>query len=228
MNHKISIKSADDKNLPIYVSEPKGIRKGAIVINQEIFGVNNHIKSVANKFAEEGFIVWSPEIYHRLGEEIQLGYDENSVTEGKKLKDKSGWELPVMDILSCVANLKIENSNVSLLGFCYGGSLAWKSACQGYGISSSVCFYGSQITDFLKLNNKCPVQIHLGEKDISINLKQQQNILNYSKKSKQLVEIHKYKEADHGFFCEERKSFHKNSAEIAFSRSVDFISKFQQ
>ena len=151
----------------------------------------------------------------------------NSI-KGKKLKDKSGWELPVMDILSCVANLKIENSNVSLLGFCYGGSLAWKSACQGYGISSSVCFYGSQITDFLKLNNKCPVQIHLGEKDISINLKQQQNILNYSKKSKQLVEIHKYKEADHGFFCEERKSFHKNSAEIAFSRSVDFISKFQQ
>ena len=89
MNHKISIKSADDKNLPIYVSEPKGIRKGAIVIIQEIFGVNNHIKSVANKFAEEGFIVWSPEIYHRLGEEIQLGYDENSVKEGKNLKEKS-------------------------------------------------------------------------------------------------------------------------------------------
>ena len=116
----IDIESADKKGKfkAYFTSNPYLSdlqRPPGIVIIQEIFGVNNHIKSVANKFTEEGFIVWSPEIYHRLGEEIQLGYDENSVTEGKKLKDKSGWELPVMDILSCVANLKIENSNVSLI-----------------------------------------------------------------------------------------------------------------
>ena len=95
---------------------------------------------------------------------IKLDYDKTSYTEGIRLKKECGWDLPVMDVLACVGNLNISHS-VSLVGFCYGGSLAWKSACLGYGLSCAVSFYGSQIPDFLDLDSKCPILIHLGEKD---------------------------------------------------------------
>ena len=225
MENKIIIKSADDTDLPVYVYEPKGIRIGAIVLIQEIFGVTNHLKSVAEKFSNEGFIVWVPEIYHRLDGNIQLEYDITSVTEGKRLKKECGWDLPVMDILACVGNLKISHS-VSLVGFCYGGSLAWKSACLGYGLNCAVSFYGSQIPDFLHLDSKCPILVHLGEKDETINEEAQKKITDYSLESKNLVEVHKYKDADHGFFCDARESYHKISADLAFSRSINFLKKF--
>ncbi|PPR28106.1 MAG: Carboxymethylenebutenolidase [Alphaproteobacteria bacterium MarineAlpha9_Bin2] len=226
MENRITIKSADDTDLPVYVYEPNGIRSGSLVLIQEIFGVNDHIKSVAKKFSDEGYIVWVPELYHRLGDNIQLGYKGNTVEEAKKLKAQCGWELPVMDIMSCVGSLKISHS-VSLIGFCYGGSLAWKSACVGYGLNCSISFYGSQITDFLNLNTRCPTLVHLGEKDMSINEESQKEIIDYSKSSTQPVKVYKYKNADHGFFCNERESYHKKSAELAFNRSINFLKKFQ-
>jgi len=226
MSDLINIKSADDKDIPVHIFEPNRARIGSIVLIQEIFGVNDHIKSVAKKISEEGFVVWTPEIYHRIEKNLVLGYDDKSVKKGKQLKQQSGWELPVMDVLSCVGNLKIENSSVSILGFCYGGSIAWRSACLGYGISSAICFYGSQIPDFLNLENKCPIQIHLGEKDQSINSSEQQKIFDYSKNSKNPIEIHKYKNADHGFFCNERETYNKESSNIAYSKTIEFLKKF--
>lgn len=226
MENRITIKSADDTDLPVYIFEPNGIKVGSIVLIQEIFGVNDHIKSVAKKFANEGYIVWVPELYHRLGNNIHFGYEGNTVEEAIKLKAQCGWELPTMDILTCVGNLKISD-NVSLLGFCYGGSLVWRSACLGYGISCSISFYGSQIVDFLDLNIKCPTQIHLGEKDKTIDAQARKKIRDYTDNNKQISEVYTYKNADHGFFCDARESYHKTSADLAFSRSIEFLKKFR-
>jgi Dienelactone hydrolase and related enzymes len=131
MNNKIKIKSADDQDIPVYIYEPSIERVGAIVLIQEIFGVNDHIKNVAEKFSKEGFVTWVPDLFYRVDNDVNLGYSANDIKKGKELKDKSGWELPTMDILSCIANLKV-NYNVATIGFCYGGTLSWKAACLAY------------------------------------------------------------------------------------------------
>lgn len=224
MSNKIFIKSADDKDLPVYIYEPSVSRIGAIVLIQEIFGVNDHINNVAENFAKEGFITWVPDLFHRIEDDVNLSYDSESVKKGKNLKEELGWELPTMDIISCIANLKVDY-NVATVGFCYGGTLSWNVACKAYGLDASVCFYGSQITNFLTKEPRCPAQIHLGQKDASIDLEDQNKIINFSKQSHIDVEVFKYENANHGFFCDQRDSYHKESADLSYIRTLEFLKK---
>ena len=199
MNNKIKIKSADDKDIPVYIYEPSIERIGAIVLIQEIFGVNDHIKNVAERFSKEGFVTWVPDIFYRIEDDISLGYSATDIEKGKNLKDKSGWDLPTMDILSCIANLKV-SYNVATIGFCYGGSLSWKAACSAYGLDASVCFYGSQISNFLDKNPRCPTMVHLAEEDPTINKEDQNKIIEFSKNKEPNIKVHTYESSDHGFF----------------------------
>ena len=224
MNNKILIKSADDKDLPVYIYEPSIARIGAIVLIQEIFGANDHIKSIAEKFAKEGFITWVPDLFYRIEDNVNLNYSSKDIEKGKELKEKLGWELPTMDIISCIANLKV-NYNVATVGFCYGGTLSWNVACSAYGLDASVCFYGSQITNFLEKQPRCPTLVHLGELDDSINKEDQNKIITFSKQATADIEVHKYKNADHGFFCDKRNSYHEESAGLAYKRTLDFLKK---
>ena len=222
MNNKITIKSADDKELPVFLFEPSIAKKGAIVLIQEIFGVNEHIRSVGKKFSNQGYLVWIPEIYHRLEKDIELSYSSDDIIVGKEYKEKLGWELPVMDIVSCIANLKVDH-NVATVGFCYGGSLSWKSACLAYGLDAAICFYGSQIPDFLDKEPRCPTLIHLGEKDMSIDKDTQKQIINHADKCAVDIDVHLYNNADHGFFCEQREAFDKSATELSFKRTLEFL-----
>ena len=225
MDDKIIIKTADDKELPVYLYEPSIAKKGAIVLIQEIFGVNNHIKSIGEKFAKNGYLVWIPEIYHRVGKNINLNYSNKDISLGKKYKEQAGWDLTTMDIISCIANLKVDH-NVATIGFCYGGSLSWKSACLAYGLDAAICFYGSQIPDFLNKEPKCPTLIHLGEKDLSIDKNAQKKIIEFSKKCEFDIDIHLYNNADHGFFCDQRDSYNKEATELSYNRTLEFLEKY--
>jgi carboxymethylenebutenolidase len=222
MNNKIKIKSADDKDIPVYIYEPSIERIGAIVLIQEIFGVNDHIKNIAEKFSKEGFITWVPDLFYRIENDVSLDYSAASVEKGKELKEKSGWDLPTMDILSCIANLKV-SYNVATIGYCYGGSLSWKAACTAYGLDASVCFYGSQISNFLDKSPRCPTLVHLGEKDRTINKEDQNKIKNFSKNKEPSITIHTYKNADHGFFCDQRDSYDEASRNLAYKRTIEFL-----
>ena len=222
MSNKIKIKSADDKDIPVYIYEPSIERIGAIVLIQEIFGVNDHIKDVAKKFSNEGFVTWVPDIYFRIEDDVNLGYSTDEIKKGKSLKEKSGWDLPTMDILSCIANLKV-SYNVATIGFCYGGSLSWRAAYTAYGLDASVCFYGSQIASFLDKNPRCSTLVHLAEEDPTINKEDQKKIIEFSKNKEPAITIHNYKNADHGFFCDQRKNFNKESRDLAFKRTIEFL-----
>ena len=224
MNNKIFIKSADDKDLPVYIYEPSTARIGAVVLIQEIFGVNDHINNVAENFAKEGFVTWVPDLFYRIEDNVKLSYGSEDIKKGKELKDELGWELPTMDIISCIANLKVEH-NVATVGFCYGGTLSWNVACSAYGLDASVCFYGSQITNFLTKEPKCPTQVHLGQKDPSINTEAQNKIIDFSKQSQTNIEVFNYENADHGFFCDQRDSYHKESADLSYIRTLEFLKK---
>ena len=222
MSNKIRIKSADDKDIPVYIYEPSIERIGAVVLIQEIFGVNDHIKDVAERFSKEGFVTWVPDIYYRVDDNVNLGYSNADIEKGKNLKDKSGWELPTMDILSCIANLKV-SYNVATIGFCYGGSLSWRAACLAYGLDASVCFYGSQISSFLDKSPRCPTLVHLAEEDPTINKEEQNKIIRFSKDKEPAITIHNYKNVDHGFFCDKRESFDKESRDLAYKKTIEFL-----
>ena len=92
MNNKIFIKSADDKDLPVYIYEPSAARIGAVVLIQEIFGVNDHINNVAENFAKEGFVTWVPDLFYRIEDNVNLSYGSEDIKKGKNLKDELGWE----------------------------------------------------------------------------------------------------------------------------------------
>ena len=224
MNNKIKIKSADDKDIPVYIYEPSIERIGAIVLIQEIFGVNDHIKNVAERFSKEGFVTWVPDIFYRIEDGISLGYSATDIEKGKNLKDKSGWELPTMDILSCIANLKV-SYNVATIGFCYGGSLSWKAACSAYGLDASVCFYGSQISNFLDKNPRCPTMVHLAEEDPTINKEDQNKIIEFSQNKEPNIKVHTYENTDHGFFCDARDSYNEKARDLSYKRTIEFLKK---
>ena len=217
-------KSADNKDIPFIQFNPQNEVKGAIVLIYEIFGITEHIESVATNFAEIGYKVIVPDIFARIKKNVNLPYDNTGIAEGKKLKEELGWELPVMDIVACASNLKI-NHNVGIIGYCYGGSLTWRSVQKGFLFSCAVSYYGSNIVNFLDIPTKCPTQIHLGSMDKSIPQKDIDKITKFNSTTNSENEIFLYDSADHGFNCDHRSSYNSNAATKALDRSVSFFEK---
>ena len=217
------IKSADDYPLQYLQFEPdNNTSKKSIILVYEIFGLTDHIKNVAKEYAENGFLVAIPDIFSRLENNIDLPYNKKGFSKGLHLKEKLGWELPVMDIVALAANLKLEN-NVSVLGYCYGGSLAWLAMQKSFIFEKGICYYGSSIPEFLELNVNCPCMLHFGSKDKGIPLKSVEKVKKFVNKNKNKIEICVYKNADHGFNCSERKSYNKIAAEQAFEKTIKFL-----
>ena len=125
----------------------------SIILVYEIFGLTDHIKNVAKEYAENGFLVAIPDIFSRLENNINLPYNKDGFSKGLHLKEKLGWELPVMDIVALAATLRLE-SNVSVLGYCYGGSLAWLAMQKSFIFEKGICYYGSSIPEFLEFKCK--------------------------------------------------------------------------
>ena len=217
------IKSADDYPLPYLQFEPENNTSyKSIILVYEIFGLTDHIKNVAKEYAENGFLVVIPDIFSRLEHNIDLPYNKNGFSRGLHLKKKLGWQLPVMDIVALAANLRLEN-NVSVLGYCYGGSLAWLAMQKSFIFEKGICYYGSSIPEFLELNVNCPCMLHFGSKDKGIPLKSVEKVKKFVNKNKNKIEICVYKNADHGFNCSERKSYNKIAAEQAFEKTIKFL-----
>ncbi len=219
MGSMIKVRAADDAELPVYLAEPTGIRRGALVVIQEIFGVNNYVRSVADEFAEAGYVCYAPDLYHRIEPGIELGYEADDVTRGRELKDQTGWDLPVMDVQTCVSTLLIDH-RVGVVGFCYGGSLAWLSACKGYGMEAVVCYYGGQIAAFLDAPARVPVQMHFGDSDTTIPPDDVERIRAFASDA----DVHVY-DGGHGFACSLRSSYRQDAAKAAHDRTLAFFAK---
>ncbi len=217
------IKSADDYPLPYLQFEPNNnTSKKSIILVYEIFGLTDHIKNVAKEYAENGFLVAVPDIFSRLENNIDLPYNKNGFSKGLHLKEKLGWELPVMDIVALAANLRLE-SNVSVLGYCYGGSLAWLAMQKSFIFEKGICYYGSSIPEFLELNVNCPGMLHFGSKDKGIPVEAIEKVKKFIDKSKNKIKLYVYENADHGFNCNQRKSYNKKAAELAFKKTIKFL-----
>ncbi len=218
MNGIIEITAKDNHQFSAYISQPSGKPKAGIVIIQEIFGVNAHIKEVTDLYASKGYLCVAPSLFDRIEKNVTLNYDEIGVSKGRNLK-----ELCDKNALKDIeASISVVSSagKVGVIGYCWGGSLSWKIGCEASNLSASVCYYGGDIPKLKDLKPNCNVLTHFGELDKGIPI----NEVKKFEKTKPEVLTYTYP-ADHGFNCDHRSQYNKVCADIALDRTLKFLKK---
>jgi carboxymethylenebutenolidase len=216
----IKLKASDNFELSGYRSDPAGPRKGTVVVIQEIFGVNHHIRSVCDRLAGEGYVAIAPAIFDRVEPNFTSGYSPDEIAVARKFVANPDWPAMLLDTQAAIDAVK-DAGPVGIIGFCLGGSIAYAAATKLSGLKAAVGYYGGAIVRFADDKPKVPTQLHFGEKDAGIPLTDVETI-----KAKQPdVEIFIYPGAQHGFHCDERASYDKASADVAWPRSMAFFAK---
>ena len=224
MGQFTELKAADGQAIPAYVAQPKGQPRGGIVVIQEIFGVNSHIRSVADGYAADGYLAVAPAIFHRVRPNVELGYTPDDMTEGMTLKAATE-SLPspgaMQDIQAAIKHAA-QAGKVGIVGYCYGGLLTWRAACTLQGLSAAVPYYGGGMTtpDEIARKPKVPVLCHFGDQDKHISVESVEAF----KKAHPEVEVHLY-HADHGFICDQRGSYNAPAAKQARERTLAFFAQ---
>ena len=220
MGHDIKLTAADDFQLGGYRADPATAPRAAVVVIQEIFGVNHHIRAVCDRLAGEGYVAIAPAIFDRLERNFQSGYSPDEVTVARKFVANPDWTAMLRDIQAAIDAVK-DVGPVGIIGFCLGGSIAYAAATKLSGLSAAIGYYGGAIVRFTDDKPKAPTQLHFGEKDAGIPLSDVETI----RAKRPDVEIYIYPGAQHGFHCDERASYDKASADIAWPRSMNFLAK---
>jgi carboxymethylenebutenolidase len=216
----LKLKASDGFEQGAYRADPAGTPKGAIVVIQEIFGVNHHIRSVCDRLAAEGYVAIAPSIFDRMQPGFTSGYTPDEVANARKFIANPDWDAMLRDTQAAIDAVK-DVGPVGIIGFCLGGSIAYIAATKLSGLSAAVGYYGGAVVRFADDKPKVPTQLHFGEKDAGIPLSDVETIRN----KRPEVEIHVYPGAQHGFNCEERASYDKASADLARQRSREFFAK---
>jgi len=218
MGKTIDIETVDDNELTGYLAEPQGQPIGGLVVIQEIFGVNSHIRAVADNFAKDGYIVLAPAMFNRVAPGIELGYTPEDVEKGREIRAKINHDDAVRDMAAAVTAL--EGQPIGVVGYCWGGSLAWNAATRLDGVSAAVGFYGGMIPDMVDEQPRHPVMLHFGETDQSIPIEGVEKI----RAAHPDIPIHMYP-AGHGFSCDHRGSYDAESAKLARERTLEFFAE---
>ena len=220
MGKDIKLTASDDFQLGGYRADPTTVPKAAIVVIQEIFGVNHHIRAVCDRLAGEGYVAIAPSIFDRIEPNFTSGYSPDEIAVARKFVANPDWTVMLRDTQAAIDAVK-ELGPIGIIGFCLGGSVAYAAATKLSGLSAAVGYYGGAIVRFADDKPKVPTQLHFGEKDAGIPLSDVEII----RAKRPEVEIHLYPGAQHGFHCDERASYDKASAEIAWPRSLGFFAK---
>jgi carboxymethylenebutenolidase len=216
----IKLTASDNFQLGGYRSDPAGTAKGAVVVIQEIFGVNHHIRAVCDRVAAEGYVAVAPSIFDRIQPNFTSGYSPDEVAQARKFIANPDWPAMLRDTQAAIDSVK-NSGPVGIMGFCLGGSIAYAAATKLSGLSAAIGYYGGAIIRFVDDKPKIPTQLHFGEKDAGIPLSDVETI----KAKRPEVEVHIYPGAQHGFHCDERASYDKASADIAWPRSMALLAK---
>ena len=220
MGKHFSLTAADKHQLGAYRADPKGTPKGGIVVVQEIFGVNQHIRAVCDRFANEGYVAVAPALFDRAQRNFECGYTPPEIENARKFIAKPDWDAMLRDTDAAIKELKAVGP-IAVVGFCMGGTIAFLSAARLSGLRAAVAYYGGRIVAFADEKPKCPTQMHFGETDHSISMAD----VDIIKQKRSDCEIYVYKDAGHGFHCDERGSFHQPSRDLAWQRTTAFLKK---
>ena len=219
MGTMITLKASDGFTLGAYEAKPKGKPRAGLVVIQEIFGVNDHIKRVADGFADDGYHVLSPAIFDRGERGVDIGYDKADIDKGIALRAKIPLEATLLDIAASIAALK-DAGKVAIVGYCYGGSLAWLGATRLPGLSAAIGYYGGLIADHVGEKPRCPIMLHFGELDDGIPMADVDKIRTASDPAK--VQIFTYP-AGHAFNRDGTPVYNAHCATLARMRTVKFL-----
>jgi carboxymethylenebutenolidase len=218
----LPLTAADGFTFPAYAARPAGPARGAVVVLQEIFGVNAHIRAVANSYAAQGYVAIAPAMFHRVLAGVNLGYTPEDISAGIALK-ASAEALPAPGVLQDIAAAVAyagEFGKVGVVGYCWGGLLTWRAACTLSGIAAAVPYYGGGMTAPAEVARtpRCPVLAHFGEQDHAIPL---DGVLAFQK-AQPAVQVEIYP-AQHGFHCDHRGAFNPAVALLATQRTLAFF-----
>jgi len=220
----ITLTAADGFQSSAYVSEPPHAAKGAIVVLQEIFGVNEHIRSVADRYAAAGYLAVAPSTFDRVEKGVQFGYAPEDMKRGSALK-AAVEDLPapgVLQDIQAAVNFAASAGKVGIVGYCWGGLLVWRAAEKVSGLSAAVSYYGGGMTAGTEPSRKpaVPTMSHFGELDTHITVAS----VKAFEQAHPEVEVHLY-DANHGFNCDQRGAYNAGAAATALERSLFHFGK---
>ena len=216
MGTHIKLTAADGHALGAWRSGPDNATRVLVVV-QEIFGVNQHIRNVCERFAAQGFAVVAPALFDRVKPGIELGYTPQDIEAGRDLRAKVPDAGAMADVEAAARALGARP--LGIVGYCWGGTVSWWGATRTRLFKGASCWYGGGIAATRTETPHCPVQMHFGDQDGSIPLSDVEAI----RKAQPKVEVYVYDGAGHGFGCDERGSFNKAANDLAQQRTLAFF-----
>lgn len=215
VSSKIQIRSPDGFELGAYQAKPQADVLGAVVIIQEIFGVNGHIREVVDGYAQAGYYAIAPQIFDRIERDIELGYEADDMGRGIELAFQKLDRAATLQDLQATITVAAEHGKVGVVGYCFGGLLTWLSACELDGVSAASAYYGGGVAGEVARSARCPVMMHFGELDAHIPLSDVEAV----KVAQPEVQVFIYP-ADHGFNCDHRASYDSEASALAKKRTL--------
>lgn len=211
----IQLTASDGFELAAFEARPEGTPKGGVVVIQEIFGVNAHIREVVQGYAEAGYHAVAPAIFDRAETGVELGYDEAGMGKGMDLAfSKLDHAKTLLDLQVAIDHVTT-SGKVGVVGYCFGGLMTWLSACELTGLAAASSYYGGGVAGQLERSPKVPVIMHFGELDAHIPMSDVDAV----RSAQPDVDVYVYN-ADHGFNCDHRGSYDQASAELARERTL--------
>ena len=221
MGDTLTLTAEDGHKFTAYRANPAGTPRGGVEVVQEIFGVNQHIRKVTDGFAADGYVAIAPALFDRVERGYETGYGPQDIERGRATRGKLSTDQAMMDVKATVKELQKAGHKVGVVGYCFGGTIAWLSATRVDGVSAAVGYYGGGVADAAEEKPKCPVMLHFGETDASIPKEAYEKVMRMHPD----VPTYVYAGAGHGFVCDERGSYHADSARVARERTNDFFRK---
>ena len=219
MGRMIDLKAADGHAFKAYLAEPPTRPRVGIVVVQEIFGVNSHIRAVADGYAADGYLVIAPALFDRAQRGYESGYSQPEIQAGVALMQRVSWDEALKDVSAAVEAVK-HVGRVGIVGYCWGGAVTWVAAARVPGLAAAVPYYGGAIPSLASEQPRCPTMLHFGEKDASIPIEKARAVA----AAHPDVTTHFYA-AGHGFNCDQRGSYNAAASKLARERTLEFFRK---
>ncbi len=221
MTEDIHLVSADGHNFSAYLARPTSSIRGGIVVAMEMYGVNNYLRQVCDRFSDEGYICIAPAFFDRHHRSLTLPYDDSGSKKGKELSRLNNFALTLDDAHAARDFIRSETGKVAIMGFCFGGTVSWLASCRGE-FDASIPYYGSDMCDYPNEPARCPTLCHVGDLDTAVP---PGDVKMFQEKRPE-VEWCIYPGAQHGFDNWTRSSrYHKEASELARDRTLDFLEK---
>lgn len=218
MGITIELTAEDGHKLGGYRAEPRNDARGAVIVLQEIFGVNDHIRDVCDRFAADGYLTLAPALYDRSSRrDCQLGYSSEDIELGRKLREEFAWDDSLKDVAAAIEVARSNDLKVGTVGYCWGGTISYLAATR-LDVEAAVVYYGGQIIPYIGERENCPLLMHFGRLDEAIPLSDVERI----SATHPEAAVHLY-DAGHGFNCDRRASYDGEAADLARGRTLEFF-----